>query len=208
MDNFRRTGKQERLTSARFENLLRRLNPERECAGVAYEDLRWRLRRFFEWNCRSEAEDLVDETFDRVAQKLDEQEILDVIAFAWGIAWKVRLEANKRAARIVAIPDEHKDRQSSMELRDTEEKVHAKIDQGRQLRCLQMCLQPLSENDRKLFVGYYRLVDNPVEVRQRLATSLGLTMNALRVRVNRVRDRVERCVDRCAASAAKARQRS
>lgn len=190
------SGNKETLTSSRFENLLKRLDPDRAAAGAHYEDLRWQLRKFFEWNCASQADDLVDETLDRTARKLEEEEVRDVVAFAWGVAGNVRLEANRRVAKMVAIVDAFsEDELTARDTEDMEQRLHAKIDQERKLECLHRCLQQLSDDDRKLFVGYYRLVPDPVRTRQRLAAGLGLTINALRVRVNRVRDRVESCVD-------------
>ena len=186
------------LTSAQFEHLLQRLAPDRECAGQAYEKLRRQLTRFFEWNCGSSAEDLVDATLDRVAQKLDEIEVHNLVAFAWGVARKVRHEADRKAARMV--PTSGCDEEvCSGENGAAEEKIHQKIDMERQLRCLHRCVQRLGVEDRKLFLSYYRPGQDP-EARQRLARSLGLTMNALRVRVNRLRERVEQCTEKYRSS--------
>src|SRR5262249_50613606 len=101
MEDAISSGGKSRLTAAQFENLLHRLGANRERAGQAYEYLRRQLIRFFEWNCDIPAEDLVDETFDRVAQKLEELEIHNVVAFAWGVARNIRHEAEKKAARMI-----------------------------------------------------------------------------------------------------------
>jgi DNA-directed RNA polymerase specialized sigma24 family protein len=202
MNENNATGRKQILNSARFEHLLRRLHPDRSAAGARYEDLRWQLGKFFEWNCACDAEDLVDQTLDRTAQKLEEQEIHDVVAFAWGVAGNIRLEANKRAARKVAIRDAYDEEEYASDSGRTEKDLHAKIDRDRQFKCLQRCIQRLSEDDRKLFVDYYRSAEDSGQARQRLAARLGVTINALRVRINRMRDRVEDCVARCMASPA------
>jgi len=186
------------LTAAQFENLLHRLDPNREDAGQAYENLRRRLMRFFEWNCDVPSEDLVDETLDRVAQKLDELDIHNVVAFSWGVARNVKHEAEKKAARMVPIPEHSDDRGFPTDDGDTENRIQEKVDREQQLKCLHKCVRRLGVDDQKLFLAYYRPDQDP-EARQRLARSSGLTMNALRVRVNRLRDRVEQCTDKCHA---------
>lgn len=52
----------------RFDNLLRLLDLDRDVAGDKYERLRRKLIKFFEWNACFPAEDLADETFDRVGK--------------------------------------------------------------------------------------------------------------------------------------------
>ncbi len=87
------------LTAAQFDALLRRLDTDRNRAGEKYEEVRWKLVRFFQWNSCLAAEELVDETLNRVAERVAERgdEISDVAAFAWGVARKVRLEALRKA---------------------------------------------------------------------------------------------------------------
>src|SRR5256885_4134102 len=60
------------LTGEAFSKLLARLDPDRERAGEKYEDLRRTLIRFFEWRGAPFPEEQTDETFNRVARKLDE----------------------------------------------------------------------------------------------------------------------------------------
>ena len=70
--------------------------------------------------------------------------------------------------------------------------------------CFERCLAALPAETRTLVLDYY--VDDrraKIEHRRRLAVSLGLSESALRNRVQRVRNRLERCVDACTAAAAK-----
>src|ERR671938_30866 len=60
------------LTAEAFTKLLARLDPDRERAGEKYEELRRTLVKFFEWRGAPFPEDQADETFNRVARKLDE----------------------------------------------------------------------------------------------------------------------------------------
>src|SRR5947199_10461635 len=84
------------LTSEAFTKLLARLDPDRERAGEKYEDLRCTLIRFFEWRGAPFPEEHADETFNRVARKLDEGvEIKNVGGYCYEIARLICLEAFK-----------------------------------------------------------------------------------------------------------------
>jgi RNA polymerase sigma factor (sigma-70 family) len=187
-----------RLTASQFETLLRRLHPNRNCAGQKYEDLRWQLAKFFEWNCGFQAEDLVDKTLDRVARRLEELEIPDVVPFAWGVAQNVRLEAMKTAARMVPIPDRPNEEGFPVDTRDFEHHIHERLELEQRRKQLHDCIQRLSPEDRKLFLAYHHPESTPIEMRRKLASHLGITINTLRVRVNRLRHKVEQCTSRYA----------
>ncbi|SRR6266849_6621833 len=192
-----------RLTASQFETLLQRLHPNRNCAGEKYEDLRWQLAKFFEWNCGCRAEDLVDETLDRVARRLQELEIPDVVSFAWGVAQNVRLEAMKTAARMVPIPDRPNEEGFPVDSSNFEHHIHERLELDQWRRRLQACIQRLSPEDRKLFLAYHHPESTSIGMRQKLASHLGITMNTLRVRVNRLRYKVEQCTDRYAVTPAR-----
>jgi len=57
------------LTQEAFDNLLAWLDPDRERAGQKYEDIRFKLIRNFARRGCSIAEDLTDETINRVSRK-------------------------------------------------------------------------------------------------------------------------------------------
>jgi hypothetical protein len=52
------------LTTANFDALMLRLDTDRNRAGDKYEEIRWKLIRFFHWNSCLDAEKLADEAFD------------------------------------------------------------------------------------------------------------------------------------------------
>ena len=75
------------LTSEAFTKLLARLDPDRERAGEKYEDLRRTLIKFFEWRGAPFPEEQTDETFNRVARKLDEGiEIKNIGGYCYEVA--------------------------------------------------------------------------------------------------------------------------
>src|SRR5258707_3559667 len=84
------------LTANAFAKLLNRLDADRERAGEKYEDLRRTLNRFFEWRGAPFPEEHADETFNRVARKLDEGvEIKNFGGYCYEVARLVCLESTK-----------------------------------------------------------------------------------------------------------------
>src|SRR5258708_30616564 len=59
------------LSSPAFDRRLAALDPDRDRAATAYEELRRRLIGLLRWWGVPSAEDLADETLDRVARKLE-----------------------------------------------------------------------------------------------------------------------------------------
>jgi RNA polymerase sigma factor (sigma-70 family) len=182
-----------------FESLLRLLDPERERAGEKYEQLRRKLIKFFEWNSCFPPEDLADETFKRLEHKIDKVQIVDVGGFTWGIAKNVRQETRKQAGRTLHIPDLERREGSWPDPYDSEEAIGEKIQQERRLKCLQLCLQRMAKSDRELFLAYHNVSGESLPYRREMAQRLGLTLGALRVRVNRLRAQLEKCARQCFA---------
>src|SRR5215467_733059 len=82
------------LTQEQFYELLRRLHGNPDLAAQKYEELHFKLVKFFQWSSCSCAEDLADETLTRTARKLYDrgQEVLDIESYVWGIAKRIRQE--------------------------------------------------------------------------------------------------------------------
>ena len=62
------------LTQDAFDRLLIALGGDRDRGGEKYLEIRTNLTRFFEWRGCSFPEDHADETFNRIAKKIDEGE--------------------------------------------------------------------------------------------------------------------------------------
>ncbi|MGH9313559.1 MAG: RNA polymerase sigma factor [Vicinamibacterales bacterium] len=177
--------------SAGFARLLERLDPDPDRAAAAYERLRAALEKFFDWHGAWPPEECADETLDRLAVKLaGDVQIDDVRGFARGIARLVLLEWQRRPAPVSIEGPAWRAYLS----RPSHE------DEGNEplLACFDRCLAVLSVESRTLVLEYYvaerrEKIDN----RRRLARGLGLSESALRNRVQRVRDRLERCVETC-----------
>jgi RNA polymerase sigma factor (sigma-70 family) len=181
------------LTRQAFAKFLACLDADPARAGERYEALRESLVKFLDWRGALFPEDLVDETFNRVARKLDEGEIIrDVPTYCHGVARLVLLQSlvhpgNKRVGieELLSIAT----RESEIEATDVRRE------------CLNHCLRQLPAENRKLITEYYRKekrqkIDNRVS----LAERLGIPLNALRSRAQRIRDKLERCIMLCSSN--------
>ena len=181
------------LTAIAFTKLLDRLGADEEEAGEKYEDLRRTLVRFFEWRAAPFPEEQTDETFNRIARKLDEGiEIANIGGYCYQVARLVCLEAFKG----------HESRRAPFEEIKLEAMAPDTTDETaekeQRLTCLDDCLRVLPIESRELVTEYYADEKRGrIDRRQALADSLGLRRDALANRAQRVRDKLEHCVTRC-----------
>jgi DNA-directed RNA polymerase specialized sigma24 family protein len=189
-DGASRTERLQGLTPEGFEALLSQLDPDRERAGEIYEAIRYKLVRLFEWRGCSSPEDLADETINRVARRLAEGIELranDPYGYFCGVAHLVYKEILRRALR------EHRALASGDW---PPAAVEEEEPSGARLECLRRCLAQLPQDQRDLVLRYHQ-GENNIRNRQQLAREEGIPMNALRIRVHRVRRKLESCVHSC-----------
>ena len=87
------------LSQEAFDALLEWLDSDREQAAMKYEEIRKRLIKIFTGRACAEAEDLADETINRVTSKLDEigpEFEGDRGRYFFGVANKVYLEFRRK----------------------------------------------------------------------------------------------------------------
>jgi RNA polymerase sigma factor (sigma-70 family) len=185
------------LTREQFYGLLARLHQDPQQRALKYEELHLKLVKFFQWSYCSAAEDLADETLTRTARKLcaGNEEVADVEAFVWGIARRIRQEGRKKDFKTIGLSEITEDRISDAgaSLQAIERKIHARQEQ----KCLRNCLQRLTPEDQELFLAYRIDKGHYLQKRKELAEKFGLTASALRVRIIRLREKLEKCVARC-----------
>lgn len=175
------------LTKSLFDEFLTVLDPDRHRAGRKYEALRIRLVKFFEWRAYQFPDDLADETLDRVVKKYTDGEMIeDYLNYAYGVARLVYLEAVKKEVREKAVV-------IKMPLRD-----ESAEEDSSPMNCLEICLKKLSENNRSLILQYYNDDKQAkIDFRRKIAETLGISINALRIKALRIRNKLEECVFRC-----------
>jgi RNA polymerase sigma factor (sigma-70 family) len=178
------------LTKEAFDKLLGSFGTDRESAAVKYLEIRVNLTRFFEWRGCPFPEEHADETFNRVAKKVSQgEEIRSPAAYVIGVARLLVLEIMRAHSR---------QREAFGEYEASRTEPEDASDSEARIECLQRCLQELSSDNRRLIIEYYE-GDKGVKIenRRKLGTRLGLTINTLRMRAQRVRERLQICVEEC-----------
>jgi DNA-directed RNA polymerase specialized sigma24 family protein len=185
------------LAEQTFRRLLAWLDQGVNTNGQSYLAIRARLLGYFDRKNCLHADELADETLNRVARRLDEQ------------GGSIETEMPAKYCYIVA-------RFVFMEyLRANEKEIAALADLGRQakavspeehdrkermLECLDRCSAKLEASQRELIFGYYSGEQRvKIQNRRSLAQTLKITVNALSIRACRLRDRLENCVKECAS---------
>jgi RNA polymerase sigma factor (sigma-70 family) len=183
------------LTQEQFHGLLQRLHHDRDQAAREYGKLHWKLVKFFRWSSCSLAEELADETLNRAARKLHagDHEIPNLEAFVWGIAKRIRQEGRKKDLRTLGLADMPGESVTS-DAGATVDAIDGKIQLQQELRYLRDCLSRLSPEDQELFLAYRVDKGHYLEARTKLAERFGLSPGALRVRIIRLREKLEKCV--------------
>lgn len=188
-----------KVDEAAFTRLLEVLGPDRDRAAERYEELRRGLTRFFEWRRSADPVSLVDEVMDRVARRLaDGEEIrgAEPAGYFYGVARNVWRESVKRERRErTAISEVRPDATAAAREPDDVDR-----ETERALACLEQCLGTLPVESRGVLLQYYQ--DRGImriERRRRLAEELAIAAGTLRIRMLRIRDRLETCVNTCVA---------
>jgi hypothetical protein len=166
-----------------FNKLLLWLDPDSEKAVQKYQTIQYRLVRIFSSRGCTDPEDLVDESFNVAALKIDwllENYEGDPAFYLHGIAKKIFLEIKP-----TPVPPPRLNT-------DTDELE-------RRSACLDECLERLTTpTERHLVLEYHaQEKQERIQTRRRLARELGCTINALRIKVFHIHARLRPCIKEC-----------
>jgi DNA-directed RNA polymerase specialized sigma24 family protein len=177
-------------TPETFEKLLLCLHADRERAGEEYELLRLKLLEYFRSRTCLYAEDLADETLNRLAKKVAEgEEIREVLRYCYGLARWVWVEHSRR-------PDVNQ--MSFDDLPVAPFVLQDSLVRKEREACFQYCLGELPEKEREMMVEYWDHEDQPHrDARRKMAERLQITLTALRIRVSRIKDKLQDCFSDC-----------
>jgi RNA polymerase sigma factor (sigma-70 family) len=188
LDSLLRHKKEWVLTQEAFDGFLGWLDTDREQAGRKYEEIRQKLIKIFICRGCTVADDLADETINRVARKVPEFRdtyVGDPVHYFYGVAHNIHLEylRKKREAELALVPPPPPSRCDDTEL---------------EYECLEECMAKLPPEHRKLVLEYYQEEKRAkIEHRKRLAEQLGIDLNALRIRAYRIRAGLHDCIREC-----------
>lgn len=171
-------------TQSAFDSLLAWLDPDRDEAGRVYEQIRTRLIKFFECRGRHDAEELTDETLDRVAEKVRKianDYVGEKALYFYGVARNVLREALRKPPPVdLPVLDENSE------------------DAEAEQECLDRCMLELTLTNQNMMREYYRYEKRVrIEHRKALAKEMGLGQNALRIQAHRIRLTLRLCVQNC-----------
>lgn len=182
------------LTPEDFDRLLSWLSPDRERAGERYVEIRSALtRRFQQLGC-VEPEDLANKTIDRVIRKLPE--IIagyegDPVPYFFSVAHFIHMEYLRSPAFVPLAPTDAllRDMATPPQVFDDDDSVDA---------CLRHCMEKLPQRSREMILTYYH-GERQVKIRLRkeLADRMGVRLTNLRLRAQRVRQGLKKCILDC-----------
>jgi len=173
------------LDQSQFDQLLAWLDDDREAAGRRYEQIRWRLITIFAARGCTTPEELADETIDRVARRVSDianEYVGDKARYFFGVANNVHHEYLKQpAAAEIEAP--------LLDEREDKERVHD---------CLERCLSRLAVEDRAMLLRYFSQEKRAkAELHRAMADEMGISINTLRLRILRLKQKLQPCVERC-----------
>jgi RNA polymerase sigma factor (sigma-70 family) len=162
------------------ERFLDLLDSDPREAENKYRVLRGKLVFYFQHNASADPEDLADEVFSRVLRRNTEEVDFysGLSAYCFGIAEHIVREQRRRP-KPEELPAEIPEPglASTLGLNRVEQQV-----------LVRQCLQGLPENERDILLRYYQ------EDRASLAKELRTTENGLRIRVFRIKRRLEESI--------------
>jgi DNA-directed RNA polymerase specialized sigma24 family protein len=176
------------MTPEAFEQLLLWLGDDRDTGAQTYEQIRSRLIRIFVYRGFVEADEMTDETMNRVTRKaawLKANYQGDPFHYFKKVADYVCMEYGKK--RSDPLPDVLPAKEIEP---DEAEPIH---------NCLDRCMiEKLSPEERYMVIQYFE-GDGHTKIvnRQKLAEKLGITLNTLRIRMHRLCRVLRKCVDNC-----------
>jgi DNA-directed RNA polymerase specialized sigma24 family protein len=192
------------LTPDAFERLLAFLDPDTGTAGQKYERVRVKLTKFFQWRGVAYPEQYADKAIDRGARRLQEGvavQVADPYLYFHGIAVKLLNEYWRDPERDGQPLDGHFSGSATGLSPDPETEREREMEHNRQeirLDCLDDCMSGLPAENLDLITAYHSAGEVlSKDARKDLARSLGIPLNALRIRAFRIRTALEKCVTDC-----------
>lgn len=175
-------------TPEEFNKLLDWLDPDHDRAAEKYEDIHSRVVKILVRRQCYEAEELWDETVNRVCR------LIPTVAKTYV---GDRAPYFYKVARLVHF-EWLRDEKGKKEWVDGGPPPAPSPDPEPLHECLDKCLEKLDEDDRKLILEYYEKEKREkIEQRKAMAEARGITLNTLRMRVHRINADLEKCIVAC-----------
>jgi DNA-directed RNA polymerase specialized sigma24 family protein len=161
-----------------FDDLLSSLEPNLTSRDQRYNQLRWKMFKFFEWRRCADPWELADETITRLVKNVQSGTEVQSYSYIYTIANNVFREyhrSTKRdAALIASLPARY---QAADPLLD----------------CKKYCFKQLDRDKRELLERYYAGQATSEELAEIMKTSL----RNLRLRIHRIKKKLAECCKDC-----------
>ena len=170
-----------------FDALLAWLDPDRDRAGtILYEEIRVKLIKIMVRRQCCAADELADETINRVSHKVKDiapDYVGNPAPYFYGVLKNVWHEWIKSPHPPPPPPPPPDPNQEEVE------RTH---------QCLQKCLATLDPKDYDLILKYFEKEKRAkITYRKELADARGITLNALRMTVHRINAILKKCIVDC-----------
>jgi DNA-directed RNA polymerase specialized sigma24 family protein len=185
------------LNALAFTRLLDWLDDGVDSCGEKYLEMRRRLIAYFDRRNRPFADDLADETLNRIGHTLERGGTIGITPqarYCYVVARFVLLEDVRRNHRRVSLNESwHADEESPSPQSLAADIRHEGSDtHDERLESLDQCLEELTPEQRTLIVDYYRDEGREkISRRADMAKRLGISLNALSIRACRIRAQLE-----------------
>ena len=170
------------IIKSHCEKLLLRMEPGYSSTEERYKQLRLKLTKFFAWRHCHDPEVLADETIMRTIKNINSgEEILatNPYSYLYAVATNVFREYVREMKKQEAIAEEN--------IQD----LTTSLDYGSD--CRRECIERLSPDRLKMLQEYYMDEEDRVGI----AASRGISLNALRLQVHRIKNELRRCYEEC-----------
>ena len=173
------------ITVERFSTFLAWLSPDVDRAAEEYERVRGTLYMFFANRRCCYADELADETINRVILKSSEETIENKLAYFYGVARNVYREFLRKQRVHLDIDD------VTLPATQPEQPTFSR-------ECLDKCLAELPAESQELMLDYFSEEESAkIRLRQQISARLKTTQTALRMRVSRTMRSLKNCVREC-----------
>ncbi len=179
------------ITQEQFESLLTWLGKDRDSAARRYQTIHAGLVRIFVSKGFNDAEDLADETINRVMVRLPQirgSYIGEPAYYFRGVAKNIIRESLRRKEVSGSLKEARFDPVEGIP-EDTKP----------DLNCLDHCLERLPAQKKDLILDYY-LYEGHKKIRhhKNMADQLRITEGAFRSRAHQIRLKLQNCMQQCA----------
>ena len=190
------------LTEVGFQKLLELFDPVPEKAGLVYLKLRQKLAVKFGLQGSVNPEDHADEVLDRVARRVQEGLILEdgnYEGYFFKTAKFVFLEyVNSRKKLSISLDDLPAGGEPSEDPKAMLAQMELRIERELGFEAIRKCRNELSPDEQSTF-DFYFAEDGALkhkERREALAQKLAVSLNTLKTRASRIREKLLTCARR------------